>query len=98
MARRSSAFPSDATPCKVCALIIVDRGQADLRQALVRTIGSCATVQILPDRRYGERRQRDHWQAPERRRGDRRHVPAPAEDPRLRRYVVARPRDRAPRN
>jgi len=98
MARRSSAFPSDATPRKVCALIIVDRGQEDLRQALVRTIGSCATVQILPDRRYGERRQRDHRHAPERRRGDRRHVPTPAEDPRLRRYVVARPWDRAPRN
>lgn len=98
MARRSSAFPRDAIPVRARALIIVDRGQEDLRQALVRTIGSCATVQILPDRRYGERRQRDYWHAPERRRGDRRHVPTPAEDPRLRRYVVARPWDRAPRN
>jgi len=98
MARRSSAFPSDATPLRVRALIIVDRDQEDLRQALVRTIGSCATVQILPDRRYGERRQLDHWHAPERRRGNRRHEPAPAEDPHLRRYVVARPWDRAPRN
>ena len=98
MARRSNEFPSYATPLRVRALIIVDRDQEDLRQALVRTIGSCATVQILPDRRYGERRQRDHWHAPERRRGNRRHEPAPAEDPHLRRYVVARPWDRAPRN
>jgi len=98
MARRSNEFPGDATPFRVRALIIVDRDQEDLRQALVRTIGSCATVQIVTDRRYGERRRRDHWHAPERRRGDRRHVPAPAEDPHLRRYVVARPWDRVPRN
>ena len=98
MARRSNTFPCDATLFRVRALIIVDRGQEDLLQALVRTIGSCPTVQIVPDRRYGERRQRGHWHAPERRCGDRRHVPAPAEDPHLRQYVVARPRDRAPRN
>jgi len=98
MARRSSTFPGYATPLRVRALIIVERGQEDLWRALVRTIGSCATVQIVPDRRYGERRQRDHRHAPEQRRGDRRHVPAPAEDPRLRQYVVARPRDCAPRN
>ena len=72
MARRSNTFPCDATLFRVRALIIVDRGQEDLLQALVRTIGSCPTVQIVPDRRYGERRQRDHWHAPERRCGDRR--------------------------
>jgi len=98
MARRSSSFPGYATPLRVRALIIVARGQEDVRQVLVHTIGSCATVQIVPDRRYGERRQRNHRHAPERRCGDRRHVPAPAEDPHLRQYVVARPRDRAPRN
>ena len=98
MARRSNTFPCDATLFRVRALIIVDRGQEDLRQALVRTIESCATVQIVPDRRYGERRQRDYWHAPERRCGGRRHVPAPAEDPHLRQYVVARSWDRAPRN
>jgi hypothetical protein len=98
MARRSNSFPGDATPFRVRALIIVGRDQEDLRQALVRMIGSCATVQIVFDRRNGERRQRDQRHAPERRRGDRRHVPAPAEDPHLRRYVVARPWDRVPRN
>lgn len=98
MARRSSAYAGDTTPLRVRALIIVDRDHEDLCQALVRTIGSCATVRIVPDRRCGERRQRDHRHAPERRSGDRRHVPAPAEDPHLRQYVVARPRDRAPRN
>jgi hypothetical protein len=98
MARRRNTFAGDATPLRVRALIIVDRDQEDLRQALARMIGTCTMAQIVPDRRYGERRQRDHWHAPERRRGDRRHVPAPAEDPHIRQYVVARPRDRAPRN
>jgi len=98
MARRSNAFPGHATPPRACALIIVARDQDDLWQALVRRVGSCATVQLVRDRRYAERRQRDHRSASERRNGDRRHVPAPAEDPQRRQYVVARPRDRAPRD
>jgi hypothetical protein len=98
MARRSSSFPGHLTPPRVCALIIVAREQEDLRQALGRTVGSCATVQIVRDRRNGERRRGDQRPAAERRYGDRRHVPARAEDPELRQYVVARPWDRAPRD
>ena len=97
MARRSSVFPCHRTLPRVCALIIVARDQEDLWQALVRTVGSCATVQLVRDRRYGERRRRDHRPAAERRNDDRRHASAPAEDPQRRQYVVARPRDRAPR-
>jgi hypothetical protein len=98
MARRSRSFPGYATPHRVCALIIVARDQDDLWQELVRRVGSCATVQLVRDRRCRERRQRDHRQTPERRSMDRRHAPAPAEDPQLRQYVVARPQDRAPRD
>ena len=97
MARRSSSLPGHLTPPRVCALIIVARDQEDLWQALVRTVGSSATVQLVEDRRYAERRRRDHRSAVERRNGDRRHASAPAEDPQRRQYVVARPRDRAPR-
>ena len=97
MARRSRAFPGHPTFSRVGALIIVARDQEELWQTLVRTVGSCATVQLVRDRRYGERRHRNHRPAAERRNGDRRHASAPAEDPQRRQYVVARPRDRAPR-
>ena len=98
MARRSSSFPGHVTPRRVRALIIVARDREDLWQALARTIGACTTVQIVRNRRYGERRQRDYRPEADRRNGDRRHVPAPAEDPECRQYVVARPPDRAPRD
>jgi hypothetical protein len=98
MAARRNSDPVHATSHTVRALIIVARDREDMWQALVRTVRSCATVQLVRDRRYGQRRRRDHRPAPDRRNGDRRHVSVPAEDPQLRQYVVARPRDRAPRD
>jgi len=98
MATRRNSDPVHATPHTVRVLIIVARDREVVWQALVRTVRSCATVQLVRDRRYGQRRRRDHRLAPDRRNGDRRHLPIPAEDPQLREYVVARPRDRAPRD
>ena len=57
-------------------LIIVARNRAKLYEHLKRAFAGNDTVQVILDRRVGERRQSTAGKTPERRRGDRRARPA----------------------
>lgn len=54
------------------SLFIVSKGRPDLRDHLAWEIFTAAEVQVILDRRQGERRQRTEGDRPDRRRGDRR--------------------------
>jgi hypothetical protein len=60
------------TPSRSRHLIIVARNRPKLYEHLKRAFAGNETVQVILDRRVGERRQSNAAKAPERRRGDRR--------------------------
>ena len=61
-------------------LLIVARNQPDLWHYLKRNFAGDEKVEVILDRRRGERRQRIQPHEPERRRADRRHQPSLAHD------------------
>ena len=76
------------------ALVIVARGQLDLWQSLTRHFAANEDVQVLLDRRLGERRQRFQPYELDRRGPDRRRPPSIENDVRSRQYVIVRPQQR----
>ena len=73
---------------KVRCLFIVARGQPDLWHHLTRDFAGDEEVQVLLDRRRGERRQHLQPNEPERRRSDRRRQPSIDNDLRYRSFVI----------
>lgn len=71
-------------------LIVVARDQPALCDYLTRNFSGDAKVQVLLDRRRGERRQRVEPYEPERRRAERRRWPDIGRDLRYRSVVIIR--------
>ncbi len=71
-------------------LLIVRRDRPDLRDYLTRVFSGDRDVQVILDRRHGQR-QGAEGHEPERRRGDRRHQPSLAEDSYYSGFVITRP-------
>lgn len=75
MPRESGSLEAQPTRNKVRCLFIVARGQPDLWHHLKQDFAE-EEVQVILDRRRGDRRQRVEAQEPERRRADRRRQPS----------------------
>jgi hypothetical protein len=73
------------------ALVVVAQDQTDLWQSLTQHFSANEDVQVLLDRRQGERRQRVQTYERDRRGPDRRRPPSIENDVSHRRYVIARP-------
>lgn len=73
---------------KVRCLFIVARNQPDLWHNLSRDFSGDEEVQVLLDRRRGERRRGLQPNEPERRRADRRRQPSVDNDLRYRSFVI----------
>ena len=73
------------------ALVVVTRNQPDLWQSLTRHLAANEDVQVLLDRRQGERRQRVQTYELDRRGLDRRRPPRIENDVCSRQYVIVRP-------
>jgi hypothetical protein len=82
----------------VLSLIIVAREQRELWRSLVREFRDVAQIQILLDRRYGERRAPREPVAYDRRARDRRSLPRSEDELHARQYVLVRPHYRRPRD
>jgi len=80
----------------VRSLIIVARGQPDLWRALVDEFKDLPEIQVLLDRRTGERRTRSAQVAHERRVRERRSLPRLEDELHARQYVLVRPHYRRP--
>jgi hypothetical protein len=80
----------------VHSLIIVAREQRDLWHSLVHEFKHVEQVQVLLDRRHGERRTPSGLVTCDRRAGERRSLPRLEDDLRARQYVLVRPHDRRP--
>ena len=81
----------------VRSLLIVARDQPDLWDALQRELGDHPDLELILDRRRGERRQSRSPMAAENRRRERRSLPHLEDDLRVRQYLLARPHSRRPR-
>jgi hypothetical protein len=86
------------TERRVLSLIIVAREQCDLWRSLADEFRDVGQIQILLDRRQGERRTPRDPVAYDRRTRDRRSRPRLEDDLRARQYVLVRPCDRRPRD
>lgn len=73
------------------ALVVVAGDQPDLWQSLTRHFAGNQDVQVLLDRRQGERRQRVQTYELDRRGPDRRRPPSIESDVCHRQYAIARP-------
>jgi hypothetical protein len=73
------------------ALVVVAREQPDLWQSLTEHFAANEDVQVLLDRRQGERRQRVQAYERDRRGPDRRRPRSIEKDVSHRQYVIARP-------
>ena len=80
----------------VLSLIIVAREQGDLWRSLVHEFQDVEQIQILLDRRHGERRTPRGPVAYDRRARDRRSLPRLEDDLHARQYVLVRPHSRRP--
>jgi hypothetical protein len=80
----------------VRSFIIVARDQQELWQALTREFKGIPEIQVLLDRRQGERRRVAQPVVQDRRGGQRRSLPHLEDDLRARQYVLVRPRHRGP--
>lgn len=69
-------------------LVIVSRGSAKLSGYLQNHFSGDATVQVIVDRRYGERRQQSVGVAADRRRSDRRSRPHVDKELRLTSFAI----------
>ena len=81
---------------KVLSLIIVARGQQALWRSLVDEFRNVEQIQILLDRRRGERRTPREPVAYDRRTRERRSLPHMEDDLHARQYVLVRPHYRRP--
>ena len=80
----------------VRSLIIVAREQRELWCSLVHEFKHVEQIQVLLDRRHGERRTPSGPVTYDRRARDRRSLPRLEDDLRARQYVLVRPHDRRP--
>ncbi|RPI05316.1 MAG: hypothetical protein EHM71_12790 [Zetaproteobacteria bacterium] len=80
------------------SLIIVVREQRDLWQSLLHEFKDVERIQVLLDRRYGERRTPRGPVPYDRRARERRSLLRFEDDLRARQYVLVRPHDRRPRD
>ena len=89
---------ANRTPAKDAAgsFIIIARDQRELWQALTREFKHIPEIQVLLDRRQGERRRLAVPVAQDRRGAQRRSLPHLEDDLRARQYVLVRPRRRQP--
>ena len=87
MPRESRSLEAQPTRNKVRCLFIVARDQPDLWHHLKRDFAE-EEVQVILDRRRGDRRQRVEAQEPERRRADRRRQPSVDNNLRYRSFVI----------
>ncbi|MBI3029704.1 MAG: hypothetical protein HYY64_09355 [Candidatus Rokubacteria bacterium] len=71
-------------------LLIIARHQPDLWQYLKDNFAGDAKVEVILDRRRGERRQRILPREVERRKGERRRQPGPEKDLNYRSFVIVR--------
>jgi len=94
MPEHTKAKRSLPTKHTVHSLIIVARPQRELSQALTREFRHIEEVQVLLDRRHGERRRAVRAVAHDRRATERRSLPRLEDDLRARRYILVRPRYR----
>ncbi len=83
-----SSLEAQSTREKVRCLFIVARNQPDLWHYLRRDFAGDEEVQVVLDRRRGERRQRVLPHEPERRQADRRRYPNTDSDLRYRSFVI----------
>lgn len=65
-------MPQESQPAAVRYLVIVSRERPDLYEELTRRFAGDPTARVFYDRRVGDRRQREHPTADERRGTDRR--------------------------
>ena len=84
--------PTPQPTARVRVLIIVARHQPALWQGLTRRFAGNEDVQVLFDRRQGERRRWDRTYDMDRSGSDRRRPPSIETDVRSRQYVIARAR------
>ena len=91
-----SATSQAAKHSSARSLIIVARDCADLFEALQRELRDHPQIEIIFDRRRGERRMNDSETLPDRRRTERRTMPNLQEDLRKQRYLLTRPHHRRP--
>ena len=96
MRERISSDRGGVTQQVVRSRIIVARDQQDLWRALVDAFKDAEDVQVLLDRRTGERRTRSAPVADERRVRERRSLPRLEDDLHARQYVLVRPHYRRP--
>jgi hypothetical protein len=80
----------------VLSLIIVAREQQDLWRSLVDEFRDVRQIQVLLDRRHGERRTPRGSVAYDRRTRERRSLPRLEDDLHARQYVLVRPHYRRP--
>lgn len=98
MPERAWVERSQPTERAVRSLIIVAQPQQELWQALTREFRHIHEVQVLLDRRNGERRRAVQPVAHDRRAQERRSLPRIEDDLRARRYILVRPHCRRPSN
>ncbi len=92
MPEHTKARSSLPTTHAVHSLIIVAQPQRELWQALTREFRHIEEVQVLLDRRHGERRRAVRPVPHDRRAKERRSLPRLEDDLRARRYILVRPR------
>jgi hypothetical protein len=86
-----SGSPNVQSTGMIRALVVVARDQPDLWQSLTQHFAANEDVQVLLNRRQGERRQQAQTYERDRRGPDRRRPPSIESDVSHRRYVIARP-------
>ncbi len=96
MPEQIGAVRDGPTHHPVGSLIIVGREQKDLFHALVEEFRKVGPIEVLLDRRLGERRRRVTMVVDDRRARERRSLPRLEDDLRARRYILVRPRYRRP--
>ncbi len=96
MQKRISNEQDVPTHPSVHSLLIVARGQQDLWHSLVRELQGVTQIQILLDRRHGERRTPWGPVTDDRRVRERRSLPRLEDDLHTRQYVLVRPHYRRP--
>lgn len=92
MPEKPSVLSAGAKRQEVRSLIIVAREQRELWEALTQEFKSIEEIQVLIDRRYGERRKMFQPVSQDRRARERRTLPRLEDDLRARQYVLVRPR------
>jgi hypothetical protein len=92
MPETTSPSGAGAKRREVRSLVIVAHEQRELWEALTQEFKSIEEIQILLDRRQGERRRMVQPVARDRRARERRTLPRLEDDLRARQYVLVRPR------